>query len=154
MRDSTEKRFWSKVDIKSPELCWPWKACIPIRNNRIQGYGTFKLNKKSEFAHRVAYLLTYGEIPVGMVVMHTCDNPSCCNPHHLKVGTVFDNNKDKLRKGRHRFGGLNPKKLTEEQAEEIRRLNPPTYDYWKVGKNYGVSRFVIYQIINRKGAYK
>ena len=46
------------------------------------------------------YKIKNGEIPKGRVVMHTCDNPACCNPEHLMLGTVNDNVQDMVKKGR------------------------------------------------------
>lgn len=64
------------------------------------GYGQFHIGKRNFSAHRVAYTLERGEIPVGMCVCHHCDNPVCCNPAHLFVGTHRDNVLDKWNKGR------------------------------------------------------
>jgi len=66
------------------------------------GYGQIKVGKKMVGAHRVAWELANGErIPTGMVVCHACDNPPCCNPEHLFVGTYSDNNLDMGQKWRH-----------------------------------------------------
>ena len=88
------KRFWDKVD-KTGE-CWIWTAYT-----KTDGYGQFKFDGKMRGAHRMAWLLTNGEIPDGMLVCHTCDNPSCVNPNHLFLGTNQDNADDKMNKGRH-----------------------------------------------------
>lgn len=53
-------------------------------------------------ANRVAWILTHGEIPDGLIILHRCDNPPCCNPRHLKPGTQRDNTEDKMRRGRGR----------------------------------------------------
>jgi hypothetical protein len=79
-KKSLEGRFWSKVDIKSKDECWTWKAFI-----HPDGYGKFCLNGKMIGAHRMAYILTHGEIEDGLVVMHTCDIKPCCNPYHLMI---------------------------------------------------------------------
>lgn len=90
------QRLWSKIDVKSEDECWPWKGTL-----NKQGYGAigFK-DRKPKGAHRVTYQITKGDIPEGMVVMHTCDNPQCCNPKHLKLGTYSDNSEDMVSKGR------------------------------------------------------
>ena len=86
-------RFWSKVDRTGE--CWLWLAA-----RGRTGYGRFRQPKGHEYAHRVAYRLTFGPIPEGMVVRHICDNPPCCNPEHLLLGTQSDNNKDSVARGR------------------------------------------------------
>jgi hypothetical protein len=58
------------------------------------------LNGKIDGAHRASYRLYLGEIPDGMFVMHSCDNPVCVNPSHLSLGTPMDNTRDMIRKGR------------------------------------------------------
>jgi len=100
------ERFWNKVDIKSKEECWNWKG---YKNS--DGYGHMTQNGKYKAAHRLAYELTYGTIPEGLLIMHLCDNPSCCNPNHLKTGTNKDNSQDMKRKGRS-AGGLTSKQKT------------------------------------------
>jgi hypothetical protein len=82
-----------------------------------------------EYTHRVAYLIEFGEIPAGAVIMHTCDNPRCVNPIHLRAGTQKDNMQDAKKKGRlvpppinlHLRGENSPcSKISEAQAVEIR----------------------------------
>ena len=87
-------RFWSKVE--KSEGCWTWTASRdPI------GYGTFGFDGKVRKAHRVAYVLAFGEIPEGHHILHSCDNPPCVNPAHLRSGTRKDNMQDALKRGRH-----------------------------------------------------
>jgi cysteinyl-tRNA synthetase len=76
-----------------------WLASYGFRN-----YGKFKVNGTYKAAHRVAYELHHKyTLSKDEVIMHTCDNPSCCNPNHLRKGTQSDNVLDKMTKGRHRF---------------------------------------------------
>lgn len=92
-------RFLSKFDKGSG--CWLWKA-----GKFHHGYGMFNLGRDyrgkqhTTYAHRVAYVLEHGDIPAGMVVMHTCDVTSCVNPAHLKLGTQRENIRDASAKGR------------------------------------------------------
>jgi hypothetical protein len=92
-------RFWSKVQRAAG--CWEWQAG-KFRN----GYGMFGAGRfpdgrsDTRYTHRVAYELTHGPIPNGLQVLHTCDNPPCCNPAHLQLGTHLDNMQDSARKGR------------------------------------------------------
>ena len=88
-------RFWRKVDKSGgPDACWPWMA---FRNPA--GYGMFGIGRKVQLAHRVSWWLEKGE-PAGMFVCHHCDNPPCCNPAHLFLGTSRDNALDAKAKGR------------------------------------------------------
>ena len=79
---SVEKRFWAKVD--KTKLCWRWTG-----TKSADGYGYFSVSPGSSpvLAHRVAYELTRGSIPEGLVVSHLCGNPSCVRPEHLKAQT-------------------------------------------------------------------
>lgn len=91
------ERFWSKV--QKTDSCWLWKGA----KNQF-GYGFFRLGSRNEVAHRVSYNWIKGEIPSGLLVLHTCDNPSCVNPDHLFIGTHSDNMRDMYRKKRHKGG--------------------------------------------------
>jgi hypothetical protein len=93
------QRFWSKVDIKGADDCWPWLAG---RNNC--GYGEFGVRNNGKFskwkAHRFAWTLWHSEDPGRLEVCHKCDNPSCVNPSHLFLGTHKDNIRDMHQKKR------------------------------------------------------
>lgn len=92
--------FWSKVDMGSTDECWPWKLCV-----NEKGYGVTGSNGRTAKAHRMAYGLAVGPIDSSVCVLHACDNPRCCNPKHLFLGTRRENNADMVNKGRHRRGG-------------------------------------------------
>jgi hypothetical protein len=108
------ERFWSKV--QKTDGCWSWMA-----NRTIDGYGVLRLGDKNQRVHRIMWELTYGPIPVGLNVLHHCDNPGCVNPEHLFLGSQKDNGEDMSRKGRaprgERQGGH---KLTEAHVRKIR----------------------------------
>lgn len=73
---------------------WMYKVAGPMK------YGVVYVNGREVYAHRRAWELTYGPIPLGMQVLHRCDTPPCINPEHLFLGTQSDNMRDKVRKGR------------------------------------------------------
>ncbi len=80
------ERFWSKVDRRGDDECWPWLA---TRNSG--GYGQFWLNGKLEQAYRVSYELIRGPIPEGLTLDHLCRNPPCVNPADLEAVTEKEN---------------------------------------------------------------
>ncbi len=92
LRDQPE-RFWNKIDRRGARECWPWLGCT---NN--QGYG--RAGKRG-YAHRLAYELSYGDLPPRVVIRHACDNPLCCNPAHLLAGSQSENMRDAVARGRH-----------------------------------------------------
>lgn len=93
------QRFWAKVAITAnPDKCWEWQG-----SRRNFGYGVLHTTidgQKWKFAHRIAYYLYYKVNPQELCVCHKCDNPGCCNPNHLFLGTRTENALDRTRKGR------------------------------------------------------
>lgn len=108
------ERFWKKVDRSGGDLaCWPW-----IGSRQPNGYGKVRVQAIRTAplqAHRVAWELSHGEIPHGLWVLHRCDNPPCCNPSHLFLGTPKDNTTDMVGKGRVALGDRNGSRLHPEQ---------------------------------------
>lgn len=134
---SKEQRFWNKVDIRGESDCWEWKGFkLP------SGYGRKMYQSEEKYAHRVAYIITFGEIPQGFCVCHKCDNPSCCNPNHLFLGTAADNARDRSEKGR-----TAPGKLNQEQADQIREMyKSGKYTQSAIAKMYSVTFQTIFNI--------
>jgi hypothetical protein len=96
-KKNTEQHFWNKVVRGVASQCWPY-----IQSRDKDGYGQFYYHGKNWRSHRLAWYFTHGDIPMDHCVLHRCDNPCCCNPQHLWLGTVEDNVQDMIRKGRHR----------------------------------------------------
>jgi len=99
------QRFWAKVYYGRE--CWTWKGAM----NRRLGYGFFWMDGKNIGAHRAAWMITKGPIPPHAEVMHTCDNPGCVRPEHLRLGSHAANMQDMVNKGRG-----TPRKTPEERA--------------------------------------
>jgi len=97
MRKSASERFWGKVKRADATACWEWSAA-----RTDFGYGQFWLRGTMQYAHRVAWELTHGD-PGELRVLHSCDNPCCCNPAHLFLGTLADNTRDCIEKGRRNY---------------------------------------------------
>lgn len=109
--------FQAKIKQGSRDDCWEW-----IASTVNGGYGQFRINGIYYLSHRVAYMLHYLEDPGDKCVCHTCDNPPCCNPHHLWLGTGHDNHYDKAVKRRSCYGIKNASaKLTEKDVLNIRK---------------------------------
>ena len=139
------KRFWSKVDKTDPNSCWIWTAYIGPR-----GYGRVGWKgSPTARAHRVAYEITFGPIPKGMIIMHTCDNKKCVNPAHLSLGTQLDNMRDAAIK--EPVGSYNKQsKLTKEEVKEIRTLAKSGIAQKEIAKRYSMSQSTISDIVNQK----
>jgi hypothetical protein len=89
--------FWSRTDRSGD--CWTWTGST-LRG----GYGFAWFEHRGWQSHRLAWTLTNGAIPDGMVVRHRCDNPPCCNPSHLELGSHNDNVADAVERGRTKLG--------------------------------------------------
>lgn len=125
--------------------------CIEWPLNKQTRYGKKRFGGKLYATHRLAYAWAHWDgvgdwkaLPADMVVMHTCDNPACCNPAHLRLGTQVENIKDMERKGRgnrSRPGAENPAcKLTEADIREIRSAKK-WYGYLDaMSAKYGVDK--------------
>jgi hypothetical protein len=130
------ERFWSLVKMsQTSDGCWLW--CGHIRDGR---YGVIWRDGKNRYAHRVAYELTHGAIPGSLRVCHRCDNPPCCRPSHLFLGTQEENIQDMRRKGRN----PHPLKLSEKDVLEIRRRY----------ENRKMFKITMQQLADEYGVYK
>lgn len=144
------RRFWKQVDIihERPDCCWEWKG---YRKN--DGYGRVTIDSKDCMSHRVAYQLKIGQIPDGMLVCHSCDNPPCCNPSHLFVGSHSDNMKDMASKKRGKKIGIKGdanihSKLSDDKVYEMRSLYLSGMPTRKLVKLFGLSRTQTIRITN------
>lgn len=170
--------FWSRVlKVGNGAGCWEWigkrRKIKRGDGSIVDGYGIYSYTDLSVDpnpvvgAHRVAWTKTYGLIPSGMSVLHRCDNPPCCRPDHLFLGTLPDNMKDKVSKGRQsrgprhaaatRRGGGSPSgsshrlaKITEADVIEIRRMYASGSLQQAIGLRFGITQRSVSNIIRRK----
>lgn len=142
---NSPENFWRRVAVASESECWLWTG-----GKSRTGYGQTTFNYQHRLAHRVSWELTHGEIPDGMMVCHRCDNPACCNPEHLFIGSNSDNQLDSVLKGRSRAARQNGStnhcaRLTESQVIEIRRRRTSGEKGIDLAREFGVSQSALCQ---------
>ncbi|KKM71988.1 hypothetical protein LCGC14_1424930 [marine sediment metagenome] len=146
MRLVSTRKFWSLVDIAGPKDCWEWQS-----TRWAFGYGYYFTGVgRPERAHVIAYCLHHGLEPEdlnGLLTCHSCDNPPCCNPAHLWLGTRADNNRDCREKDRQNCG-RNGRKRSEQDIKEIRELfTGGIYSAMELSGLYGTSISNLYSIV-------
>ena len=137
---------------KLPNGCWEWQSTTSGWQD-FDGYAKINYDGKMWLVHRLMYLWHVGPLEDGKVIMHTCDNPPCANPQHLKQGTHAENRRDCVKKGRaaNMKGSNNPNaKLTEYQVEAIRGLYAAGLTQAKLCALFNISRRTVYKILNGK----
>ena len=146
MTEKLTEKFWKSV-TKSEQECWNWEG------SKVRKYGYITIQQPVKIGvHRFSWILHNGDIPEGLYVCHKCDNPSCCRPDHLFLGTQAQNMADKKSKGR---GFIKMRycnsKLTAEQIFKIREDYRPHKVTQKIlSQQYGVSRENIHYILKGK----
>lgn len=144
-------------EVASLTECIEWtKARSP------KGYGLRWYKGATRRAHRVAYCEAHGlslEDIAGQSVLHSCDNPPCVNPEHLRLGDHTDNMRDRVERGTakgpraYRGEHHHEAKLTSAQVEEIRKRFVP---YCKINggtalaREFGVSQPTVSAIANER----
>lgn len=139
-------RYWAKVDQQDDDQCWLWKG-----NNPSQRYPMFRIGSKNLhkyfLTHRIAYELAYSPIPDGLNVLHSCDQPRCCNPAHLRAGTQADNVNDAVTRDRTAHGMRNAnRKLTADEVRDVKRRLRSGEMQKDIAADLGVSRPTISSI--------
>lgn len=133
------------LTVSNPTGCWEWQGYRdPV------GYGRICRT----LMHRHAWKLAHGDIPVGLCVLHRCDNPPCVNVDHLFLGTQADNLRDMTAKGRRRHGHPVGEqsclaKLTAEQVLAIRARAATGERQAHLAREYGITRQGVYRIVRR-----
>lgn len=134
---NTAEGFWARLDRSAgADGCWAWQG-----HADRDGYGEVAVYGVGHLrAHRAAWFYTHGTDPVGSYVLHRCDNPKCCNPAHLFLGTAADNHADSVGKGRHSHGVKHGMaKLDEARVRAIRAAADDGQTYVAIARLHGVS---------------
>lgn len=151
-----EAEFIQSRCQKSLLGCWVWTGATDRG-----GYGHVTRKRNGRFrtlaTHRLSYECHIGEVPRGMMVLHRCDNPPCCNPEHLFLGTAADNVADALMKGRLKApperdnsGESNGRViLTTESATQVLTLKGKLPQR-QIARLFGVSRATVARIHRRE----
>ena len=140
-----QDKFW--VRVKKTRGCWRWQGLVFANT----GYGQFNILGWPVGAHRISWYLKTGKAPVGVSVLHACDNRLCVNPKHLFLGTQADNNRDTHDKMRHRFGEQHWKVvLSNKDIKEIRRRYKRGELQRELGEEFGVGQPHISSIVRHK----
>lgn len=130
----------------SENECWEWQRSVWGNN----GYGCAYFQGRHYSAHRLSFAAFVGEIPDHLIVRHSCDNPLCCNPAHLSLGTMKDNARDRDERGRsapHDGENNGASKITESIARQIFESSGSQRF---IAHQFGVSQRTVWRIKNRK----
>lgn len=145
--------FWTRV-VKA-NGCWGWNGARgAFVGKKGAGYGVMRFQTFNVQAHRFSWEIHNGPIPDGLLVLHTCDNPPCCNPDHLFLGTYLDNARDRDSKGRlnHRtlYGEeIGSSKTTNAQVLSMRELHKSGAERKDIAAQFGVPVSRVNQIVYR-----
>ncbi|MDE2021237.1 MAG: HNH endonuclease [Patescibacteria group bacterium] len=126
LKSKTADRFHKKLQ-------WDGECLIFMGTRNCRGYGFVDVMtngiRTPILTHRLAWALAHGEDPPDdLMICHRCNNPRCCNPDHLYLGTAQDNSDDMVSAGRQgkgmlgRRGSDHPRAHKQERREEILSL--------------------------------
>lgn len=139
------ERIWEQVE-KTP-TCWLWKGGSVDKD----GYGLISILDRNFRVTRALWVEIHGPIEPGLIVCHKCDVPACVNPDHLFLGTVGDNAKDMVQKGRSRAGERNNgAKFTAHDVIDMRTLHAFGAVPVAIRAAFGVSKTQLRRILDRE----
>lgn len=132
------------VDIGTVDECWPWTHQPSIGDN---GRARIYVAGKTVSAYRYAYEIYHGAIPSGMDICHACDNPICCNPYHLRLGSHAENMNEMAAKGRHRQGKRR-ERIDEQVLADIRNRANTGESYGSIARIHDIHVSTVSRIVN------
>ena len=151
MEQGEADRFWAKIERRGDDECWLWPAA-----KTRGGYGRFCSKRHVHYTHRLSWELTHGPIPNGLFVCHHCDVRNCVNPSHLFIGTVTDNTRDMIAKGRANHT-KNPRgtangasKLDPNAVRTIRSLCASGVSQYVAAARFGVTQRAVWELVHRR----
>jgi hypothetical protein len=143
MNTSLRERIAART-LLMPSGCIEWQGSIDPA-----GYGRITVAGKPAYVHREAFKLRHGSIPEGKFILHSCDNPPCCNPDHLRAGTQAENVQDRKDRGRRTYDPYAASKLTPADVRTIRVLHEGGMSQSAIGRQIGVSQGSVSKIVRR-----
>tara|TARA_R100000734_G_C3313808_1_gene105207 strand:- start:884 stop:1363 length:480 start_codon:yes stop_codon:yes gene_type:complete len=149
-KDNKSVPFWRKVQKGEDHECWEWKGEIDI----LSGFGISRklvagndINRK---AHRIAYILTYGAVPAGHVIRHTCRNQLCCNPSHLIPMRKHPEEEDEVVVAAMYYQSRRASRLSDFEKRRIVQLRNDGVKVKDLSERFRVSRSSISRAIRGK----
>ena len=146
--------------VESDKGCWVWQGGVTTG-----GYGSAHVGRKTYRAHRISWVVFRGDIPIGLWVLHTCDNPPCINPEHLYLGTRADNDQDAKDRNRLATGDrhgmrLHPESVPRGERQGSSRLTADIVRQMRIlagsmtqcalAQQFGITQVHVGRIINRQ----
>lgn len=145
------EKFEARVIRGAPDACWPIEGAKgnPAGHVHISTGSAVKPPYIRVYAHVYAWEQAHGRFkPAGTVVMHTCDNPRCCNPAHLQLGTQRENILDSIDKGR--YNAFGRQKLNATKVHEIRAMAKAGELQRVIAAKFGIARHSVSAIVNNR----
>lgn len=125
-------------------------GCQEWQGRRMKNYASVSHKGNNIGVHRIVAFLIYGEPEPGMFALHSCDNPPCINPNHLRWGTQAENVQDTNERNRRAIkrGERNGRaKLDEAKVKAIRAIHGTGPTTIEIAELYGVSNQIVSRII-------
>jgi len=146
--------FWSKVEKRGENECWPWLAGKKV--DKEYGGFYFRQINNTIASHKIAFIIAHNfdfeDIPDSIIIRHSCNNPPCVNPLHLKMGTCKDNSQDMVNSGNSLKGSKNPKyiHISKDTINEMRKKYSKKIGIRQISKEYNVSYGYAYNIVKNR----